>query len=403
MVKPPRVVRLKVENYRTLRNLKIDRLSPFTVLVGPNGSGKSTFFDIFAFPGDCFTDGVRRACDNRGGIAEMRSRGTTGPVTVEITYESLVTLNKRSTRRKLTYHLSLGEDAGRPVVEKELLRWSGNPGPGRPTHVIDSERGSGRIADQESGEKEEHSLSHPDLLAVSALGQFRNHPRVMALKDFVSSWYMSYLNVDDERRSPVAGPQERLSKTGDNLTNVLQYLKENHPSRLENIIEQLKEAVPGLGEVTYKTSPDGRLVLLVRDQQFEEPVPARYVSDGTLKMLAYSTVLADPFPSPFIGIEEPENFLYSSLLPGLAARCREATRNSQVLVTTHSPEFVGACQPDEVLALFRGPDGYTRVARPSESDVVLAMMESGAELGWLWASGYFDLPEPETTSTADEG
>ncbi|WAE72033.1 AAA family ATPase [Streptomonospora nanhaiensis] len=399
MAKPPRITRLKVENYRTLRSLEIDNLSPFTVLVGPNGSGKSTFFDVFAFLSDCFTDGVRRACDNRGGIAEMRSRGTDGPVTVEITYESLVRLNDRSSRRKLTYHLSLGEDSGRPVVERELLRWNSSPGPGRPTHVIDFERGAGKIADQESGIKEERGLSQPDLLAVSALGQFRNHPRVMALKDFVSGWYMSYLNVEDERRTPVAGPQERLSKTGDNLTNVLQYLQENHPERLEHIIGQLKEAVPGLGEVTYKSSPDGRLVLLVRDQEFERPVLARYVSDGTLKMLSYLVVLADPDPSPFIGIEEPENFLYPSLLPGLAARCRGAAQKSQVLVTTHSTEFVGACQPEEVLALYRGQDGYTRVTRPSESETVQSMMESGAQMGWLWESGFFDLPEPTTVAS----
>ncbi len=212
---------------------------------------------------------------------------------------------------------------------------------------------------------------------------------------------MSYLNIEDERSVPMAGPQERLSKSGDNLTNVLQYLKERYPARLTQIVDELKAAIPTLGEVEYRTSPDGRLVLLVRDEQFSEPVLARYVSDGTLKMLSYLVVLADPDPAPFIGIEEPENFLYPSLLPGLAERCRSATQNSQVLVTTHSTEFVDACKPSEVLALYRGEDGYTKVIRPSELPVVESMMEQGAQLGWLWEAQYFNLPEPRVGFLAD--
>jgi predicted ATPase len=217
----------------------------------------------------------------------------------------------------------------------------------------------------------------------------------MALKDFVSGWYMSYLNIEDERRTPVAGPQERLSKTGDNLANVLQYLRESHTGRLNEIVDQLKEAIPTLGDVKYETSPDGRLVLLVRDQQFDTPVLARYVSDGTLKMLSYLVVLGDPDPAPLIGIEEPENFLYPSLLPGLADRCRSATQNSQVLVTTHSTEFLDACKPNELIALYRGEDGYTQLIRPSELDVVQTMLDQGANLGWLWDAGYFELPQPQ--------
>jgi predicted ATPase len=40
---------LHVENYRALRDVTLDRLSPLTTLLGPNGSGKSTVFDVFAF------------------------------------------------------------------------------------------------------------------------------------------------------------------------------------------------------------------------------------------------------------------------------------------------------------------------------------------------------------------
>jgi len=45
------------------------------------------------------------------------------------------------------------------------------------------------------------------------------------------------------------------------------------------------------------------------DAPFDRPVLARFASDGTLKMLAYLVLLYDSNPPPFIGIEEPENFL----------------------------------------------------------------------------------------------
>src|SRR5438128_122696 len=76
-------------------------------------------------------------------------------------------------------------------------------------------------------------LKSPDLIAVNALGQFAEHPRVAALREFITGWYVSYLSVNDTRGQPEAGPQERLSRSGDNLANVIQYLAEQHPDRLE--------------------------------------------------------------------------------------------------------------------------------------------------------------------------
>ena len=82
---------------------------------------------------------------------------------------------------------------------------------------------------------------------------------------------------------------------------------------------------------------DGRLILQVKDAPFKKPILAKFASDGTLKMLAYLTVLYDPEPPQLIGIEEPENHLHPRLLPELAEECRTASGQSQLMVTTHSP------------------------------------------------------------------
>jgi hypothetical protein len=59
--------------------------------------------------------------------------------------------------------------------------------------------------------------------------------------------------------------------------------------------------------------PDGGLLLTIKDAPFDNPVLARFASDGALKMLAYLVLLYDPAPPAFIGIEEPENFLHPRL------------------------------------------------------------------------------------------
>ncbi len=83
---PPRVEYLKVQNFRVLRDVEFNNLSPLTVLLGPNGSGKSTVFDVFAFLAECFEMGLRRAWDKRGRAKELRSRDAEGPITLGIKY-----------------------------------------------------------------------------------------------------------------------------------------------------------------------------------------------------------------------------------------------------------------------------------------------------------------------------
>ena len=83
-------------------------------------------------------------------------------------------------------------------------------------------------------------------------------------------------------------------------------------------------------------------LLQIKDAPFEQPVLSRFASDGTLKILAYLTVLYDPEPPRFIGIEEPENFLHPRLLPELADECRAATARKARARRAVQPAGAGA-------------------------------------------------------------
>ena len=252
---------------------------------------------------------------------------------------------------------------------------------------------SGDMPD-EHDERVREELSSPDMLAVNTLGQLSKHPRVGALRRFISGWYLSYLSADNTRGITEAGPIERLSQTGDNLPNVIQYLKEEHPERLDEILTTLSNRIPRLEKVDVGMMQDGRLLMQIKDAPFEQPVLSKFASDGTLKMLAYLTVLYDPSPPQLIGIEEPENQLHPRLLPELAEECRKASGNSQLLVTTHSPFFVNGLKPDEVWVIYRDIDGFSKIKRCSDMPRIKEFIKEGALLGHLWMEGHFEVGDP---------
>ena len=121
------------------------------------------------------------------------------------------------------------------------------------------------------------------------------------------------------------------------------------------------------------------------------------MSDGTLKMLAYSLLMEDPDPAPLIGIEEPENGLYPKLLADLATEFESFARQPhgpQILVTTHSQNLVDALSPEEVWILDKGADGFSRLLRTADIRGVPELYEAGLPMGSLWYSNHFGTDKP---------
>ena len=307
--------------------------------------------------------GLHDAWDKRGRFKELRTRESDGPIEFELKY--------RETPKTplITYHLTIDEETKGPCVKAEWLQWR-RGSRGRPFRFLDFQEGAGRVSagetPDEGDERINERLDDASMLAVSTFGQLARHPRVSALYRFITGWHLSYLSSDATRGVSEAGPQERLSETGDNLPNVIQHLKERYPERLEKILSILSNRVPRLEKVDAELMMDGRLLLQIKDAPFEEPILAKFASDGTLKMLSYLTLLYDPEPPQLIGIEEPENYLHPRLLNGLVEECREASASSQLMITTHSPYFVNGLHAEEVWVLYRDEQGFTVCKRTSE-------------------------------------
>ena len=303
----PHIESLRVKNYRALRDIELKQLKPLSVFLGANGSGKSTLFDVFAFLAECFTVGLRQAWNKRGGLKELRTRGSDGPIEFELKYR------EEPGTPIITYHLSIDENAEGPFVDTEWLQWR-RGSRGKPVRFLDFHRGVGSII---AGEKPDEADTRTDeqfddasMIAVSTLGQLTRHPRVSALRRFITDWHLSDLSTNATRQATDDGPQKRLSETGDNLPNVIQYLQERYPERLEKIISVLSNQSASLRKGDTELMMSGRRLLKIKDAPFDQPILAKFASDGTLKLLSYLTLFHDPQPPQLIGIEEPENYLH---------------------------------------------------------------------------------------------
>ncbi|MCY3762563.1 MAG: AAA family ATPase, partial [Gemmatimonadetes bacterium] len=175
--------------------------------------------------------------------------------------------------------------------------------------------------------------------------------------------------------------------------NVVRFMEREQPQRFGAILQQIAGRIPGIDRIDTERTNDGRLLLRFNDKSFQDPFYPQQVSDGTLKVFAYLLLLEDPAPPPFLCIEEPENGLYPKLLETLANEFREhatGSKGSQVFVTTHQPYFVDALSPEEVWILEKGEDGFAKIRRANDDQIVNNMVEEGLPLGGLWFSEYLD-------------
>ena len=420
----------KVKNFKVLKDItlgklwntkNVDSLTPMTAVIGKNGVGKSTLFDAFSFLADCLKFGVEEACDinGRGGFDKICSLGTKEPMEFEIYYK------ESSNTRPITYELAIDIDnSGRPYVKKERLRQRRKgQSYGWPFSFLLLNNGSGvvwkgdkegkkveerdeifnvkkfmesvhRGGTEESNETDVIEMDDTRRLGISTLGVLKQHPRISAFRKFIEGWYLSYFTPDAARSLPLAGPQKNLNVHGDNIGNVVQYMEREHPKKFDKILERISDKIPGVYKISTKKTDDGRLLLCFNDKGFKDPFFSQQMSDGTLKVFAYLLLLEDPSPPPFLCVEEPENGLYHKLLETLASEFRiHATGRkggSQVFITTHQPYFVNALNPEEVWVLEKNEDGFSKIKRASDSELIKNMVSEEIPLGSLWYSDYLD-------------
>jgi len=375
------ITRLKAQNFRSLADVSVT-LAPLTVLIGPNASGKSNLLDALRFIRDALTTQLHQAVDRRGGMSAIRrwsSKGRPYNVTLQVSLKGPHwTANYAFTlgsARRGEFHVKWERcqvltNGQQFLYEIHKGQWihAPEPHPGMMALVKDLPGDAAEIFRQTLHEVPTGELflsKAAFLLGVPAFTEVWNALRNMG-------FYTLYPNTFRElRRSTNPYP---LRDQGENLASTLRALKREHLETHEQILKFLGTAVPGVDEISVKQV--GSYLVAQLHHQVASPLTGaskqrRAVfdlsqeSDGTLRLLALFTALFQKPSRTLIGIEEPELNIHPGALAVLRDAMQLASQESQILVTTHSPELLAEFPP-EVFRIVEMVDGATQVGPMAE-------------------------------------
>ena len=338
---------IHVENFRSLRKVDLP-LKPLTVLVGPNASGKSNALKAL--------DVLRKLM-----IDEKLSSILDLPDHRWAREASHINFQLRAQVEGIptVYELEFNTMTDNPFAAEELLVDD--------VKVISVQRGEGMVQDENGENKTPYNGANK--LALWSAGDYGEKPITNALAKFMKNWIILHFRVDTIRQD--------FAKSRDSmpLFNILSYWHQHDRERFYRVSKSL-EAVTNF----RIDQQDDRLYLL----EWDRTIPLQEASDGTLRLIAYYTLLSLSGSPSLIAIEEPEHNLHPGALTEIAKIFSQMAERSQVIITTHSSQLLDAFSAESlsdslgVLLLHNAPGRGTRVT--SLEDI----LEDEAALdGWI--------------------
>jgi predicted ATPase len=375
------IQRLEISGFRSLADVVWEPGS-LNVLIGLNGSGKSNLLRALQLLKAAAEGRLSKTILSWGGMAPLVWDG----------YVESVKFNMR---------LELFKDSF--TIYEMVLERLGRSGAfriGREFVQIENgeslfERTSTRATIvTPSGREEIRSESIREdetLLANFPIPGSVNTLFIAPLREAVTSYGIYHdVRVDQDaetRRASVSRRDTRVEPDGSNLVSVLHTLYTEDRAFKSELNTAMKAAFGDeFEELIFPPAEDGRIQLRIRWRSLKREQSASDLSDGILRFLFLLAVLGGSEPPPLIAIDEPETGLHPSMLPLVAEFAAEAARRTQVILTTHSPQFLNAFQNRaDIVTVVESREGKTQLRRLPEAD--LARWLEHYQLGELWLSG----------------
>lgn len=421
---------LTTKNYKNLHLDPSVNLNNLNIFIGSNGSGKSNYISCLKFLKDCL---IAMPDENRGvsGFEDAVSKiggdrildvYIESPAKVSIAYcfsQINQTGNPQKDSAILDFKLYTDRQNVRASISEEYLYDGGDlqeTSSRQPFYYYklhERELGQGVLSvynspSQEQKQKQTHFetldniptnslglLTIPTLLENSQAPP-ENTPVYKIrreLLEFISKWQFynannMNLNLIRTVEPKIGGSDIYLSASGDNLPLVLENLSQKNIDFEDSLNEAMKSILPKTRRLRALRS--GRLSLTV-EWYFEGIQEAFYLnemSDGTVRMLCWATILHSPLLPSLIVIDEPELGLHVSWMPILAEWIKKAARKTQIIITTHSPDLLDHFTDclENVLCFYS--ENRTHFSVKSLSKEMLEQkLEEGWQLGDLYRVG----------------
>ncbi|MBW2618406.1 MAG: AAA family ATPase [Deltaproteobacteria bacterium] len=218
---------------------------------------------------------------------------------------------------------------------------------------------------------------------------------ISAGADTMSHWNLhQHFRVDEKapiRSDAVAGFEQWVDPDGDNLARLLHTLHSQDREFRKEFDDSMTAAFgQTYEELVFVPTADGRIQMKIRWRSLKKPQSASALSDGTLRYLYLMAILLNPSPPSLICIDEPETGLHPSMFPLVAEAAQEAAMRTQVILTTHSPEFLNHFTEAEketggVVSVMYLKDGASEIRRLSGEPLTSWLKRY--KLGQLMMSG----------------
>ena len=353
---------LTIKGFRSLRDVtwKPGRLN---VVIGPNGSGKSNLLQSLVLLQSSAAGRLSEEIVRHGGIGQLLWDGQEQ----EISW--------RLQTGEARYELDLQQlgDSSVYRVERESLQYQDRT-------PIERDTTQAVLRDGEKNVVRVHVNTYPQdkSLLSAATGPFSGVD-AYSFRNSILSWTVYHdLRVDRSaplRRSAVARFEKRIEADGQNLTAVLHTLYSNDREFRESVDGAMRAAFGrDYEELIFPPAADQLIQLRLRWRSLKTTQSAANLSDGTLRFLLLIAILCNPEPGDLIAIDEPETGLHPGMLPILAELAAEAAERTQVVFTTHSPQFLDA---------FEGDPPTTTVAQWEEGETKLSVWDNEELQRWI--------------------
>jgi predicted ATPase len=404
------LTRLEADGFKNLLGFAVD-FGPYTCIAGPNAAGKSNVFDAIEFlsllADHTFMDAAQqlRSVGARG--SDPRTLfwmdGSDLPGVMTLAAEMIVPESveddfgrtARPTTSFLRYEVALEYEPprgagyaqmGRITLLREELRHiklgdaiTHLPWPHNKKHFRDhvvfgrrsgvayisttTESGSGVVnVHQDGGSRGQPRTSPASRAPRTAVSTTTtsDDPTILAARREMQQWRMLALEPSAMRSPDAASDSSRIAPNGAHLAAALYRLRS---TKSEDVYAEAAAAAAALTDVrsvSVDFDPHRETLTLQAQLGTNPPLPARALSDGTLRFLALCIISIDPDFSGLLCMEEPENGIH----PGRVEAMVELVRNlavdptappgvdnpmRQVIVNTHSPYFVQYQSRDDLL------------------------------------------------------
>jgi predicted ATPase len=336
-----RLTSISIRGFRRLEDVQGLELRPLNVLIGPNGVGKSTFLELLRLAARSAKQQLREAVSEAGGLYSLLTRGRAESLGLQVEWSA--------DGPGLRYGFSLVQEGFDYSLRNESLEATGSPD----AILIASDspyvgyRSSGITARTRKRNVHETALSQIAL----------DNPSTWEFVEGLSKLsHYSARDLDLSPRGAVRSPQPIRptalpGHTGEDLVSCLYSMRETQPDSFEKVCDGLRAVFPSFERLDFPPVAAGTLAFTWKEREFDRPIYAHELSDGTLRFLWLATLLGSPALTPITLIDEPEVSLHPVMLSLLADLLREAAMQTQVIVATHSERLIRFLKPAEVLVL----------------------------------------------------